>query len=279
MHCKIEHIPSVSAVYYALLKCGYSFHTFERQPDLIRAVENRVRTENVPSFFSEVRQNTCGVYPFWPRAFILEAATFFLSADLKGYSDFDALKSRILSAENISCQEKGEALWNWLRGFPDALAAVMHGEGFRAYLEWEKEWIREQNIRYADELRRLDGLLRRCLKTYDPPCRKIRIVLDPIKCVYASDFHFSGDSFIITAGELRIASVVHEYLHTIVHPLLGRIRTERKEYPGIDGSYYLDRSERGYRNAFEEYAVRSLTDALMREECPADLSAFLQSIN
>lgn len=274
MHCRIEHIPSVSAVYYALLNCGYEFYSFERQPNLIRAVESHIGTAIVPSFFTETRQNTCSVYPFWPRAFILESATFFLSDSLDAFSDYDACKNRILSASNISPEEKGEPLWNWLRGFPDALKTIMDSDSFHSYLQWEKKWIREQNTRYADELRRLDDLLLHCQK-YDPPCRKIRIVLSPIKCVYASDYHFSNHFFIFTSGDLKISSVVHEYLHTVIHPLLAGTKTERKVYPGIDESYYLDQSEQGYRNAFEEYAVRSLTKRILRQEWPADLSDYL----
>ena len=100
-------------------------------------------------------------------------------------------------------------------------------------------------------------------------------VLNPIKCVYASDYHFSDHSFIFTSGDLKISSVVHEYLHTVVHPLLAGTKTERKVYPGIDESYCLDQSEQGYRNAFEEYAVRSLTKRILRQEWPADLSDYL----
>ncbi len=52
----------------------------------------------------------------------------------------------------------------------------------------------------------------------------------------------------------------------------------RKQYPGIDASYYLDKSEKGYQNAFEEYAVRMLTDIVMKQKKFPDLRAYLEQI-
>ena len=145
-------------------------------------------------------------------------------------------------------------------------------------MKWESEWISDQNKKYSGELHKLDDVLRNCCEKYRPTCRNVRIVLNPIKCVFSSDYHFWGDSFIFISGDLKIPSVVHEYLHTVVHPLLVQMKTDRREYPGIDASYYLDRSDRGYRNAFEEYAVRSLTDSILRQTWPSDLPDYLDHL-
>ena len=184
-----------------------------------------------------------------------------------------------MSAANISPEEKNDALWDWLTGFPSAIKKVVNSDGFQSYLKWESRWISDQNKQYDGELRRLDDMLQSCCEKYRPTCRNIRIVLNPIKCVYASDYHFFGDSFIITSGDLKMQSVLHEYLHTVVHPLLARITPQRRQYPGIDASYYLDGSERGFRNAFEEYAVRLLTDSILRQEWSSDLPSFLNHLN
>ena len=278
MKCRIEHIPSVSAVYYALLQSGYEFYSVERPPELCRAIETHIVSEQVPSFFLNVRQSTCDVYPFWPRAFILEAATFFLSDDLESFTDFDSFRSQVLSATNISPEEISDALWNWLIGFPAAIKAVVNSVGFQSYLKWESEWISDQNKQYAGALHRLNAILQSCCEKYRPTCQNIRIVLNPIKCLYSSDYHFSGDSFIFTSGDLKMQSVIHEYLHTVVHPMLAQMKTDRRQYPGIDASYYQSGNEQGYRNAFEEYAVRSLTDSILRQEWPSELQAYLDHL-
>lgn len=79
---------------------------------------------------------------------------------------------------------------------------------------------------------------------------------------------------------MRIDSIIHEYLHTIVHPMIehGIVTPEHKQYPGIDRSYYLDKSEKGYINAFEEFAVRTLTNIAMTSEELPDLRSFLEQL-
>lgn len=280
MICQIEQIPSISAIYYALLQSGYEFFSLERDQCFSNIIKGYVGTDAVPSFFSKVTQNTCDVYPYWPRAYILETASFYLDKDLNGFSDFNSFQRRILFTANISAEEKDNLLWTWVTGFPGALKEVVNSAGFSRYLKWEKEWISEQNNRYRDELRLLDVLLSDCRKNYHLSCQNIRIALCPIKCVYSSDHHIFDGSFIFTSGDMRSDSIIHEFLHTIIHPLIeqGITMSARKQYPDIDESYYLDKSEQGYRNAFEEYAVRMVTKKVMEQEKLPDLHAYLEKL-
>lgn len=280
MNCKIENSPAISAIYYALLQSGYEYYSFERPEDFCCTIRSYIGENTVPSFFAGVKQNTCDVYPYWPRAAILETATFFLNEKLDGFKNFDVFKNHIISAANISQEEKGSPLWGWIPGFPAALRDVVDSDCFDRYMKWESEWISDQNRINGNELDLLDGILSECRRKYHPSCQNIQIVLNPIKCIYSSDFHIDGSSFIFTSGGMRIDSVVHEYLHTVVHPVIKShiILTEKRQYPGIDESYYLDRSEQGYQNAFEEYAVRALTDKVMKQKGPSDLSAFLKCL-
>ena len=278
MNCIIEQLPSISAIYYALLQTGYEYYSHERDQCFINIIESYVGADAIPPFFSNVKQNTCDVYSYWPRAYILETATFYLEEDLRGFSDFDSFQKRILSAANISTEEKDTLLWTWITGFPEALKQVIDSTAFNRYLKWETEWLSEQNNRYRDELRLLDNLLVECRKNYHPKCQNIRIVLCPIKCVYSSDYHISDDSFIFTSGDMRIDSIIHEFLHTIVHPIIEHeiTRIQQKQYPDVDDSYYLDGSEQGYKNAFEEYSVRIVTEKVMMQEKIPDLRSFLK---
>lgn len=281
MACKIEHNPSISAIYFALLQCGYNYYSFERDAAHNAAVENFIGMDKAPLFFSEVQQSSCEVYPFWPRAAILETATFFLNDSSDRFIDYASLVKRIESAENIAPEEKGTSLWEWLNGFPTAIKNVMARDEFKHYLEWEKAWIAEQNVIHFDDLRLLDKTLRICREQHQAVFRDIRIILNPIKCVYSSDHYVCGDAFIFTSGAMRTESVIHEYLHTVVHPLLEReaIIVRKTKYPEIDESYYLNGGESGYRNAFEEYAVRMLTQRVIQQEYPVDLTTFLQQLS
>lgn len=98
-----------------------------------------VGADAIPPFFSNVKQNTCDVYSYWPRAYILETATFYLEEDLRGFSDFDSFQKRILSAANISTEEKDTLLWTWITGFPEALKQVINSTAFNQYLKWETD--------------------------------------------------------------------------------------------------------------------------------------------
>lgn len=280
INCKIEQAPSISAIYYALLQSGYEFFSLERSPRLCSIIKSYADNEPVPAFFSKVRQNTCNVYPYWPRAYILETASFYLNKSLSGFSDYASLERCILSAANISSEEKDHLLWTWIADFPAALKEVMDRTGFQQYLAWEAEWISEQNSRYHDELYLLDNLLLDCRKSYQPNCQDIRIVLCPIKCVYSSDYHISDGSFIYTSGDMRSASIIHEFMHMIIHPIIeqGITQTPQRRYPDIDDSYYLDASAQGHQNAFEEYAVRMLTEKIIKREKLPDLPSFLEQL-
>ena len=280
MNCKIEQLPSISAIYYALLQNGYEFFSLERDESFCNIIKGYAGLDTVSPFFSKVKQNTCDVYPYWPRAYILETATFYLDEDLSGFSDFDSFQRRILSAANISTEEKDTLLWTWITGFPEALKQVINSAAFNWYLKWETEWLSEQNNRYRDELRLLDNLLLECRKNYHPSCQNIRIVLCPIKCVYSSDYHISDDSFIFTSGDMRIDSIIHEFMHTIVHPIIEHEITmiQQKQYPDIDDSYYHGGSEQGYKNAFEEYSVRIVTEKVMKQKKLPDLRTFLEQL-
>ena len=81
-------------------------------------------------------------------------------------------------------------------------------------------------------------------------------------------------------GALRKESIVHECLHPVVHSLLEQADypVEKAEYPGIDESYYQDKSVAGYLNAFEEYAVRKLTEDFLLCNYPNEIDEYLRKL-
>ena len=267
-------LPAISAIYYGLLQTGYDFYGFERDEGHVARVESFIGTGSALPFFEAARQHTCRVYPYWPRAAILEEASLHLEG--RRFVDLDGFKDRVLSAANIAPEEKGADLWAWLSGFPAALGEVLDSPGFQRYIAWERVWAEEQRRAQAGEMERLEGFLCLCRERYGVPLPAVTVALDPVKCVYASDHYLHGDSFLFTSGALRLASIVHECLHPVVHPLVEENGLGGKRvYPDIDASYYLDGSEAGYRNAFEEYAVRALTDAVLQGDAPSDLTEYL----
>ncbi len=279
---KISSIPEISAIYYALLQCGYEYYPMERENNHINRVRRFVSQQGVPSFFRGTRQTTCEVYPYWPRAAILETATFYLQSSCVGYEDFDGLCSHIMTASNIADHERGEGLWDWLLGFPKALNEVLNSPGFVNYLEWEQEWIAQQNIIHEKKLEHILNCVDKCVKLYHSPVTDIQIVLSPIKCVYSSDYHMKGNCFIFSSGAFSDESIIHEFLHHVIHAyillLKEKIAQAPCQYPGLDSTYYLSRDDVGKCNAFEEFAVRKLTKCVTGGEYPADLLSYLEQL-
>ena len=88
--------------------------------------------------------------------------------------------------------------------------------------------------------------------------------------------------FNIPGAAPTFQEVIHEFLHHVLHPVVeaqkAEIFAKRPEDKQIDESYYQDGSDSGILNAFEETAVRSLTEDIMRDEYPDDLMIYIKTI-
>lgn len=272
--------PEISAIYFALLQCGYDYYIFERNQEHINKVREFIFDKPIPVFFSNIKQNTCEAYPYWPRAAILETASFYLSDDYSRYINFDNLRNKILSADNISENERNQNLWDWLTDFPISISQILNSNTFDRYLKWENEWITEQSTKNLTELRQLEYILKVCASKYNVPIQNIQLVINPIKCVYSSDYHFENNNFIYSSGAFKIESIVHEFLHPIIKPIILEnkdiLLKSYKVYEHIDKSYYL--TANGQVNAFEEYTVRKLTKDILNKKFPDNLTEYLISL-
>ena len=278
----IDQFAKISAIYYGLLQSGYTFYTFERSAEHIRRLKAFCKHGLSSVFFQRTKQYTCDVYPYWPRAFIIEAATFFLNDSNNSFRNPESFRQKIMSAGNIAEKERDDSLWNWLCDFPQALVSVLSDGSFSEYLEWEKNWLSEQEAVYSEEIDSVRKCLDICTGLYHSPVQKIQICINPIKCVYSSDYHLLGDCFVFTSGALRADSVIHEYLHHVVHPFVERrkalVLKNKPINSQIDRSYYLSENDAGLITAFEETAVRALTEEIMKGKYPEDLSAYLDNL-
>lgn len=275
----ITNIKNISAVYFALLQCKYDFYSLDRDSGHVEAVERFLGAKEDFSYFSDVRQNSCEVYPYWPRAAMLETASFYVQSDSAHFINFDMLQKYILSAGNISASERDQSFWSWIDDFPKALNQVMSSDSFRVYLEWENEWIDQQNHARKSDLNYIESVVDMCANRYHSSVREIEVVLNPIKCVYSSDYHLVSNRFIFCSGTLQLESVIHEFLHHVVHPVVEshkeEILSQDIECLNIDRSYFLTGDNAGRLNAVEEYFVRMLTNAVLANNPPDDLEKLM----
>jgi hypothetical protein len=277
----IESIPEISAVYFALLQGGYDFYEVEKPVGLADKIGSFIFEDRFP-FFDDTKQTTCSVYPYWPRAAILETATFFLDSTKSAYTNFSAFKQKIMSLTNISDVERDSALWEWIKDYPVSLNQVMNDHNFQSYFEWEKGWVKQKSINLAESRLVIQNYLDVCSKLHSSPIKRVLIVLNPIKCAYSADYHMNGDGFIFCSGAFSIESIIHEYLHHVVHSTVishsENILRSGSGYPGIDRSYYLDDDNTGKINAFEEFFVRTLTGLIVSENPPKNLDRFMEEL-
>lgn len=260
---QISNIPAISAIYFALLQTGYEYYRIEKTANLIGRLSTFQSTQYRYSFFEAVKQTTCEVYPYWPRAAILETASFYIDLKNLQFHDFTKFKTTVMSANNLRDEERSDDLWTWVTAFPKALKQILSGNTFQAYLMWERGWIAEQNRIYTEALHTLQKHLQWCAKQYVSPIANVQIVLNPIKCAYSSDYHIVGNSLVVCSGTFDSESVIHEFIHPVVHDAMiireeDILRCDLSNL-GIDTSYYPTNDAAGQLNAFEEYCVRILT--------------------
>ena len=272
---------TISAIYYGLLQSGYDYYKMARNEEHINAIQTFCSSPCL-SFYANVKQNTCEVYPYWPRAALLESATLYLDRETFQWQDYNAYENFVMSAGNITNSERGKTFWEWVNRFPIELEKIISSDGFKQYFNWETNWVREQELRYKDELSKLQNHLDFCIKNYDVQFEKVQIVLSAIKCVYSCDYHTSVENFIFSSGDFSIDSVLHEYLHYVVRPIVSRygklLINNKLVFDGIDSSYYLSYDENGIVNAFEEYTVRCLTNAFTGGVPPTDLTTYIEAL-
>lgn len=279
----ITNIPAISAIYFSLLQCKYDFYTIGRDALLVDKLYSFIKSDcDEYDFFSDVKQSTCEAYPYWPRAAMLETATFYIDWSMGHFVDFNAYKDNIISAKNISSIERNQLFWDWITKFPEALKHVLQSNNFSYYLKWENDWIAEQNEKYKKELRNISNILILCKEKFKSPIKNIQVVLNPIKCVYSADYHLKDRNFIFCSGSLSEESVIHEFIHHIVHPIVENRKDEilccNFVNLNIDTSYYLNNDKLETLNAFEEYLVRVLTDLIVSGNVPENLEVFFDQI-
>lgn len=278
----IGNSPAISAIYFALLQSGYDYYSIGRTQEQIEAVKSFYKPELSSCFFSQAKQNTCEAYSYWPRTALLESAVFYIDTDTARFSDFEAYKKFVMSASNLQDTERDDSFWSWISAFPVELSKIINSEHFKRYLIWENSWIEQQNKIHTEALTAVQEAIETCISHYNAKISNIKIALSPIKCAYSSDYHFVDGQFIFSSGQFSIESIIHEFLHQIVHQHVCKnqniILVNKKVFDCIDSSYYLSNSENGRLNAFEEYLVKALTRDFINKTPPDDLDKYIVSL-
>ncbi len=280
----------INAIYYGLLASGYDFAEIGKSADLsgliLRAKAGRIPRRHA-GFFAAARQNTCGQYPYWPRAALMESAVFFIG-DTANSPPFDDRRYReyVMSRRNLLPEEADGGFWAWISHFPAALRGILDNEAFRR-MNRELDCIVERVAAAQDEeLRELFVKLETIYEAERMELKTVEVIICPLKCAYSADYFECDGKQHVIIGEWRPESVIHESLHPAVNRHTAKRRDEILRYSnretlqnsGIDESYFLSNDGDGILNAFEEIAVRKLAAAVCGEAQPADIDGIISGM-
>jgi len=247
----------LNAIYFGLSLSKYEYATINKHDD-IDEMQRRIgecrELDNAMKFFRMARGDTCEVYPFWPRVALLESALFFIK---DGTFDISKYRNYVEGLSNITDEERDEDFFEWVKNFPVHLGQIMDNGLFKEIDSQLHDIVYSLHI--ADELDKLcDALASLPMET---GIHKITVLVCPIKCCHSADYFTHECGMFVMLGDFLPHSVVHEYLHLVVNPLVQEhkahiLTTLDDKGLNIDPSYYLNNDDSGLLNAFEEHIVR-----------------------
>ena len=258
----------INAIYFGIALSGYEYADIDKSDDITKWLHQIRRypgLDEAKRYFSGARQSTCAVYPFWPRVALLESATFFINE--KGF-DYDDYCTYVKARPNLADEEKSDDFFCWVKDFTKYLMQVKADLFFQDINRQISDKVNEisaNSVEKVDMIKsRLDSLPASAASTISA----ISLIICPIKCVYSADYFAVGSIMSVILGDFLPHSIVHEYLHPVVHLYVQKHRERIVAYDGskcldLDQSYHMGNDENGKLNAFEENIVRIISDLIL----------------
>jgi len=267
INIQISSNTMINAIYFGLALTGYEYGYINKPDnvaDMLKQTESYAGLNDVKEFFTAARQNTCEVYPFWPRAALMETATFFIN-NITSEFDFSKYKNYVYSLQNITPAERNDSLFNWIATFPQALDKIQNDSMFHNMNNKMYETVCQISHDISIQMTTLADKLSKLSQGINTGVTKMTVIICPIKCIYSADYFLRDNEMFVILGNFLPHSVVHEYMHLVVHPKIAQHKEDilsHSRMADIDQSYYLDGNEAGELNAFEEHIVRLLSNAI-----------------
>lgn len=281
---EVMNSTAINAIYFGLIAAGYSYADIQKPDEilkLIKSIKDYHLPKTINDYFLKAYQYTCTAYPFWPRAALMETATFFIS-HLDNTDSFDYLKyySEIMKFTNLIESERDEHFWDWIREFPKMLKGILLDKKFQEIDEYIEKWILAKSKIFENKIAIIEQSLIKLAVSEGKEIQPIKVIISPLKCVYSADYQVSDGKLFVILGDFLPYSIVHEYIHPIVHPYIIDLRPDILKCYGdktfnIDKSYYLNKDEDGFINAFEENIVIRVTELVVEGCCNISIKHLL----
>ena len=263
----------INAIYFGLVLSGYEFACINKPASaitLINQIQNYTGLAGARRYFGYTRQQSCEVYPFWPRAALLESAVFFMSAGHCMQFDYDQYCDYVMTRANITSDERNEDFFRWVRDFPKHLEIIKSDAFFQEADSKMDAMVSKLSATTSADNEKILAMLETLTTDVETGISNISVDICPLKCVYSADYFVRDTKMTVILGDFLPHSIVHEYLHLIVGPQVLMYKEKILAQFGnrlfdIDQSYYMNNDEHGFINAFEEHIVRKISNCILDE--------------
>lgn len=221
---------AINAIYFGLISAGYNYADIEKTDEIIRLIKiirEKQSSKAANDFFSKAYQYTCRAYPYWPRAALMEKATFFIN-DLYNTDTFDYLRyhNEVMNLPNLMDSERDESFWSWIKEFPNTLKEILRDKKFHQIDEYIKKWISINSKTFENKRDAIEQSLTKLAISEGKEIQPIKVIISPLKCIYSADYQVSEGNLFIVLGDFLPNSIVHECIHSMVHPHVVELRED-----------------------------------------------------
>lgn len=261
---------AVFDVYLGLTACGYNLGNPLRGETIRPLIETGTWSQPTRRYFHFAHIEDGRINPYWPRASLLTAVSLLLD-QRPGTQQIELVRTYFASQDNISPDEKSEAVVRWAADLPQQATRLhtskIYTEAWKRYKAIIQDEIDNNGAPYNAQINQAQSCLRQLLAIDSIPI-PVTTILNPLQADPLTDIvTVHGQTYVITS-HLRAEAFIHELLHVSLEPYLPLWQTRISAsanlldpvYPQMAYlSYAWDRSAAAWQNVFTETLVRVLT--------------------
>ncbi|MEA4811135.1 MAG: hypothetical protein VB108_01035 [Anaerolineaceae bacterium] len=269
MRVTLVENPSLTLAWIGLLGSGYGL--FDESSVWVREFGSKCRRclknqKEILAYFGWAKSSKVAVNPYWPRASAISTAAFFLheqgsEIDLQAYLGFE-------KEAGAHHEWQSSEFIEWLSKLPLMLKKLQALPETDELLQETQIVITENREQYEEAFFKANALFETFANGM--PRETISFVPNPLQAPQLTDIVRKENEIIVIAAEPKPSCLLHESLHSYLHPLIGDMPSEEIKRAAeslnlikLKGLGYLwDESETALRRAVEESAVRNLVLAI-----------------
>ena len=206
---------SLFATYVGLILGGYNLTDIDKTNGIHQSISQIECDDAIRTYFRMSKTISCDVNPYWPRAFLLALAGFYVNDDFSSYHDFQEVVRHINNLDNLNPKEKSVELFNWLIQLPDYLKQISNTSLFNELWETYLNYEMGRSVHINVEVEGIVNRVRSLSGDKDVALPEIIFVPNCLQAPQVTDYIRIDNKIYIIKVIPDIESIVHEYLHEI----------------------------------------------------------------